>query len=146
MNTMRFAMITGLVFLAVGLLGFFPGLISPPPMGAPDLAVESGYGYLLGLFPVNVLHDLVHIAVGLWGLIAYRSVTGSMVFARGLAVFYGILAVMGLFPVLNTTFGLIPIFSHDVWLHAGTAAIAAYFGFSGTAEAVPIERLSRRAS
>ena len=148
MNTMRFAMIMGLVFLAVGLLGFFPGLISHPPMAAPDLAVEAGYGYLLGLFPVNILHNLVHITVGLWGIIAYRSLTGSMAFARGLAVFYGTLAVMGLFPVLNTTFGLIPIFSHDVWLHAGTAALAAYFGFSGTAEAeaVPIERLSRRAS
>ena len=146
MNTMRFAMIMGLVFLAVGLLGFFPGLISHPTMAAPDLAVEAGYGYLLGLFPVNILHNLVHITVGLWGIIAYRSLTGSMAFARGLAVFYGTLAVMGLFPVLNTTFGLIPIFSHDVWLHAGTAALAAYFGFSGTAEAVPIERLSRRAS
>lgn len=36
---------------------------------------------------------------------------------------------MGLPPVLNTVFGLIPIFGHDVWLHALTALIAAYFGF-----------------
>jgi hypothetical protein len=26
-------------------------------------------------------------------------------------------------------FGLTPLFSHDVWLHAVTAAIAAYFGW-----------------
>jgi hypothetical protein len=26
-------------------------------------------------------------------------------------------------------FGLTPLFSHDVWLHAGTAVIAAYFGW-----------------
>ena len=50
-------------------------------------------------------------------------------FARGLTVVYGVLAVMGLIPVLNTTFGLIPIFGHDVWLHAGTAILAAYFGW-----------------
>jgi hypothetical protein len=30
---------------------------------------------------------------------------------------------------LHTLFGLTPLFSHDVWLHAGTAVIAAYFGW-----------------
>ncbi len=34
---------------------------------------------------------------------------------------------MGLIPVLNTSFGLIPIFGHDVWLHALFALAAAYF-------------------
>lgn len=146
MNTTRFAMILGIVYLAAGLLGFFPGAVSPPPTGVPDLAVQSGYGYLLGLFPINVLHNFVHIAVGLWGLSASRSMGGAIAFSRGLAVFYGLLAVMGLLPVLNTTFGLIPIFSHDIWLHAGTAALAAYFGFSGRTEAITAERMTRRAS
>jgi hypothetical protein len=45
----------------------------------------------------------------------------------GLMIFYGTLAVMGLIPVLNTSFGLIPILGHDVWLHALTALAAAYF-------------------
>jgi hypothetical protein len=35
----------------------------------------------------------------------------------------------GLFPAIQSTLGLIPIFGNDVWLHALTAAIAAYFGF-----------------
>jgi hypothetical protein len=34
------------------------------------------------------------------------------------AVVYGILTVMGLIPALDTTFGLIPLYGHDVWLHA----------------------------
>jgi hypothetical protein len=67
-------------------------------------------------------------------------------FARGLAIFYAALTIMGLIPVLNTTFGLIPIFSHDIWLHAVTAGVAAYFGFTGHSEAIPVERISRRAS
>ena len=45
------------------------------------------------------------------------------------AVFYGILAVMGLIPQLGTTFGMIPVSGHDVWLHALTAIAAAYFGW-----------------
>src|SRR5688572_3796455 len=125
-----FAIAAGLVYLLVGLMGFVPGLNREGPPDAPDLAVDSFYGYLMGLFPVNLLHNLVHLAIGAWGLWGYANgIPGSRAFARGLAVVYGILAVMGLIPVLNTTFGLIPIFGHDVWLHAGTAALAAYFGW-----------------
>lgn len=124
-----FALVLGVVYLAVGILGFFPAALQPPGPAAPSLVVDTGYGRLLGLFPVNVLHNLVHLGVGLWGLLAYRSLGGSVGFARGLAVFYGLLAIMGLIATLNTTFGLIPIFGHDVWLHALTALAAAYFGF-----------------
>ena len=124
-----FALILGIVYLIVGVLGFFPAALQPLGPAAPNLAVDAGYGRLLGLFPVNILHNVVHLGVGLWGLLAYRSLGGSIGFARGLAIFYGLLAVMGLIGSLNTTFGLIPIFGHDVWLHAGTALVAAYFGF-----------------
>jgi hypothetical protein len=71
----------------------------------------------------------VHLAVGVWGILSYPSYVRSRNYARGLAIFYGVLAIMGLLPVLNTMFGLVPIFGNNVWLHALTAAIAAYFGF-----------------
>ena len=93
---------------------------------------ETGYGYLLGLFPVNVLHNLVHLVIGVLGMLAAGRAYNAVVYSRGLAVFYGLLAVMGLFPVLYTTFGLIPIFGNDVWLHGLTAAAAAYFGWSAS--------------
>lgn len=125
-----FAIAAGLVYVLIGLLGFVPGINVPGPPDAPDIAVDNFYGYLLGLFPVNILHNLVHLAIGAWGIWAYtKGIPGSRMFARGLAVVYGLLAVMGLIPVLNTTFGLIPIYGHDVWLHAGTALLAAYFGW-----------------
>ena len=130
MTARSFALAAGLAYMLVGALGFLPGITQPPPAGAPDLAVDSGYGYLLGLFPINLLHNLVHLAVGIVGLAAYRSRGGARAFARGLAVFYGLLAVMGVIPGLNTTLGLIPIFGHDIWLHALTALLAAYFGFA----------------
>jgi hypothetical protein len=37
--------------------------------------------------------------------------------------------VLGLIPATSTTFGLVPIYGNDVWLHAGLAVVAAYFGF-----------------
>ena len=148
MTTQHFAMIMGIVYVLVGILGIIPGVTTPPAVGAPDLVVNTGYGYVLGLFPVNILHNFVHLGIGIWGLSAYRSMMGAKGFAQGLAIFYGVLAVMGLIPVLNTTFGLIPIFGHDIWLHAVTAAAAAYFGYAVAPAAMPMEkeRISRRAS
>jgi hypothetical protein len=131
MNVRYFAMGIGVIYVIAGLLGFLPAAVTAPPSGAPDVAVTSGYGYLLGLFPVNVLHNLIHVAIGIWGIWAYSTYRDARNFSRGLAMFYGVLTVMGLFPVLNTTFGLIPIFGHDVWLHALTAMVAGYYGWSG---------------
>ena len=125
-----FAIAAGIVYALVGLLGFVPGLNAERPPEAPDLAIESFYGYLLGLFPVNLLHNLVHLAIGAWGIVAYsRGIPGARAFARGLAIVYGVLTILGLIPGLNTLFGLVPLHGHDVWLHAVTAAAAAYFGW-----------------
>lgn len=129
MNARTIALIFGIVFTAVGLLGFVPAATHAPPPGAPELTVDSGYGYLLGLFPVNVLHNVVHLLFGIWGLVAYRRFTGSRLYLRSVAVIYGVLVVFGLIPLLNTTFGLLPIFGHDVWLHLALAVVAAIFGW-----------------
>jgi hypothetical protein len=128
MSVRTFAIVFGVIYLAVGILGFVPALRSMPAE-APDLTVTAGYGYLLGLFPINVLHNLVHILIGIWGIVAYRTFPSARVYARGLAIIYGVLTVFGLIPGLNTLFGLTPLFGHDIWLHAATAIIAAYFGW-----------------
>lgn len=129
MTTRYFALVLGIVYLLVGILGFLPFALEAPPAGAPDLSVDALYGYLLGLFPVNVLHTIVHLLVGAWGILAYRDYDASKTFAQVIAVVFGLLTIMGLIPGLNTTFGLIPLFSHDIWLHALTTLAAAYFGF-----------------
>lgn len=127
MNIRTFTLSIGLAYCLAGVLGFFPGLLTAPPQDAPTLSTP--YGLLFGLFPVNSLHNIVHLGLGVWGLLIYKDVTASRVYARSLAVLYGVLAVFGLIPTLNTTFGLIPLFGHDVWLHLLTALAAAYFGF-----------------
>ena len=132
MKTSTFALIFGIAYLAAGVLGMIPAALQPPPADAPATTFTVLYGYLLGLFPVNVLHSAVHLVIGAWGIAAWSGSVSALGYARSLAVLYGLLAVMGLVPGLNTVFGLIPIHSHDVWLHAGSAAIAAYFGWRST--------------
>ena len=129
MSIRYFALAYGIVFLLVGIAGFIPGLVAPPEPATAEVAAETGFGRLFGLFPINIWHNLVHVAFGIWGLAAYRSLSGARLYARGVAVIYAVLAVMGLIPVLNTTFGLIPLYGHDIWLHILLAAVAAYFGF-----------------
>jgi uncharacterized protein DUF4383 len=129
MSTRTFALILGIAYLGAGLLGLIPAALIPPPADAPPTHFTLLYGYLLGLFPVNLLHSAVHLAIGAWGLMAWRGGASAKVFARSLAIFYGALAVMGLIPGMSTLFGMLPMHGHDVWLHAATAAAAAYFGW-----------------
>jgi hypothetical protein len=140
MTVRTFALIAGIAYLAVGALGFVPQLLTPPPPGAPSLGITAFYGYLLGLFPVNFMHNLVHLATGAWGIAASRTTGGARAYSKAVAVIYGVLTIMGTIPVLNTMFGLAPIHGHDVWLHAVTALIAAYFGWVARAASIPDAR------
>lgn len=105
----RVAQIFGIVFLLIGVLGFVAtGMSMDANM---DTAPK-----LLGMFPVNALHNLVHIVFGIWGLMAARSLAGATQFARVGGGIYLVLAILGF--VAPTTFGLIPIGGNDIWLHA----------------------------
>lgn len=129
-----FALAFGIVFLLIGIAGFVPGFVTGPQPATDAPADAEMAGNLFGLFPVNPLHNIVHIVFGIWGIVAYRSLSGARLYARVVAVVYAILAVMGLIPMLQTLFGLVPLYGHDVWLHALLAVIAAYFGWGARAE------------
>ena len=129
MSTRTFALIFGIVFLLVGLAGFVPGLLQPMHPQHGELAVDSFSGQLLGLFPVNILHNIVHILFGVWGLLAYKSLSASKGYAKGVAIIYAVLTIAGFIPTLDTMFGLVPLYGNDIWLHALLAAVAAYFGW-----------------
>lgn len=105
----RVAMVFGIVFLLVGILGF----VSP---GGMSMGADPTPAMLLGLFPVNMLHNVVHLLFGVWGLVASRSFAGAKLYAQVGGVVYLVLALCGLF--IPTTFGLIPIGGNDIWLHA----------------------------
>ena len=127
MRVETFALFFGIAYVSAGLLGLNPATLMPPPADAPPIQFTSFYGYVLGLFPSNLLLSVIHIASGAWGIMAWRRVASPRVFARSLAVLYGALALMGLIPQVRTLFGMLPLHGADVWLHAGTAAVAAYF-------------------
>ena len=125
MSTRTAALVFGIVFAVIGVLGFMP---SPPPPDAPALTMEHGHGMILGMFPTNTGHNVVHLLFALLGIAAWAG-GWSRTYFQVLAVSYGLLTVLGLIPATQTTFGLIPIWGNDVFLHGAVAVAAAYFGF-----------------
>ena len=115
------ALVFGAVFVLVGLAGF---LVSG---GHP--AVGTSGGALLGLFQVNVLHNLVHLAIGvvmiafaLRGDVAARNVN------RAVGVLYLALFVIGLFLV-GTELNLVALNGQDNILHLVLGVVLAGIGF-----------------
>jgi hypothetical protein len=142
-----FALVSGLLYMALGILGMLSSLLIGAPADAPAPAITMSYGYLFGLFAVNAVLNGVHFLLGFWGLVAWSGALSAVNYARSLAVASAALALMGLTPGLKTAFGLAPLYGHDVWLHALTAIAAAYFGFrtaarsvAATLQEVPAER------
>jgi hypothetical protein len=132
MNTRTFAMIFGVVFLIIGVGGFIPGLTLMDHSGHAadaEVTMRSFFGYELGLFPVNLLHNIVHLLFGVWGLVAAKSLGASRGYFRVVAIAYALFVIMGLIPGLRTTFGLIPLYGGDIALHAVLALGGVYFGW-----------------
>jgi len=121
-----------LVAILLGLIGFgalVPGFAHSPPMDAPALMVSEGYGFVLGLFPVNVLDSLLYLGFALFGFLVWDRLASPVTFARATTVCFAVLTVMGLIEPASTGFGLLPVFGMDVLLHAGLSISGAIFGF-----------------
>ena len=130
MKAPTLARILGIAFLLAGIAGFIPFAVRPyDPSSDPFIQLGANYGLLAGLFPVNALHDGIHVIFGLWGLIASFSFKGAVRYCRTVAVIYLVLVVFGAIPLTNTAFGAVPIYGWDVLLHLLIAVLALYGGF-----------------
>jgi hypothetical protein len=108
------------VFLLVGILGFVPGITTN--FGEMSFAGHHSGAMLLGVFQVSVLHNLVHLAFGVVGLILARTVAGARGFLIGGGIVYAILWIYGLLINKATAANFIPVNSADDWLHFVLAA------------------------
>lgn len=117
----RAAQIFGWAFVLIAVLGFFTS------MGSMEADMELA-PRVLGLFPVNLLHNLIHLAFGVWGIMAARGFDSARTYARVTGVAYLGLVLLGL--VAPELFGLVPIGGHDIWLHALIGLPLAYLGFT----------------
>jgi hypothetical protein len=115
------ALLFGAIYLAAGVLGFLPFLGG---------SVTMTNSKLLGLFNINLLHNLVHIVIGIAGLAAAASLANSRRFCQVVGLILMLLGVIGVF--VANPLGLLYIGGLDIALHLVSGAILAYFGFAAT--------------
>jgi hypothetical protein len=103
----------GIVYVAVGILGFVPGIV-------------TAGGLLLGIFAVNTVHNIAHLAAGallVWGgLNVANTITANRVMA---VVFLALFVASFIAPVVEQ----LPLNAADSVLHLASAAVCAYIGF-----------------
>jgi Domain of unknown function (DUF4383) len=125
MNTtiQKLAAVFGVVFILVAIVGFIaPGGMAMQPTD-PATAAKA-----LGVFPVNLLHNIVHLLFGLWGLAVSRSWAGSKSYFTTAGIIYALLTVIAF--VSPTGFGLVPLGGSDIGLHAVLAIVMLAIGFT----------------
>lgn len=117
------AIVFGVVFILVGILGFIPSV--------------SPHEHLLGIFHVNAAHNVVHLLSGAVAVVSGMcSTRAAQIFFRVFGFIYGLVAVIGFFVGDQPIFGLISNNMADVWLHLGIAVSSLFLGF-GVRDAAP---------
>jgi hypothetical protein len=113
MTAKNAAMIIGIVFLIVGVLGYIPNPIVGPA----------------GIFLTNPLHNIVHIASGIVLLIGVYTSFGASLALKIVGVVYGLVAVCGFFMVMDGMMMGVAINEADKWLHVALAIVILAAGF-----------------
>lgn len=110
------ALLFGVVFLVVGVLGFVPA-------AAPNQM-------LLGVFHVNAAHNLVHLLSGVLAVWAgWSSSAYARLYFRLFGLVYALVAVLGFFAANGMVLGMISNNMADTALHALIALVALALGF-----------------
>ena len=129
--TQNLALLVGVVFLAVGVLGFIPGITS----NYSDLsfAGHNSEAKLLGIFQVSILHNIVHLLFGVAGVALARSLSGAKTYLVGGGVVYLALFVYGLVVDQGSSANFVPVNNADNVLHLGLGIGMIALGVIGTA-------------
>jgi hypothetical protein len=108
------ALAFGAIYLLVGIVGFFV-------TGFDHFADNSQHEMLL-FFMVNPLHNIVHILVGVAGLVLGRTLAGARTYGWLLAVAYGAVSIYGLIAV-GKDWDFLNINGPDNALHIATTLV-----------------------
>ncbi|GAA4046234.1 DUF4383 domain-containing protein [Agromyces indicus] len=109
------ALIVGIVFLVVGILGFIPGITTN--VDQMQFAGHESEALLMGIFQVSILHNIVHLLFGVVGLLLARTYSGSKNFLIWGGAVYALLWLYGLLVAEDSAANFVPMNDADDWLH-----------------------------
>jgi hypothetical protein len=132
------ALLAGIVFLAVGILGFVPGITTH--YGDLSFAGHDSGAKLLGIFQVSILHNIVHLLFGLVGIAMARTWEGARTFLIGGGVIYLVLFGYGLLAHGDSGANFVPVNSADNVLHLALGVVMIALGYLLGREPIPTDR------
>jgi hypothetical protein len=109
------ALLVGAVFVIVGIAGFIPGITTN--VGDMKFAGHESPSELLGLFQVSILHNIVHLAIGIIGLVAAATWEGARLYLVGGGAIYLALAIYGWIVERTSDANFVPMNNADNVLH-----------------------------
>lgn len=113
----RAALVVAAVFGIAGVAGFIPGVTTN--YDAMEFAGHESGAELLGLFDVSILHNLVHLAFAVVGVVLARTANGARAFLFGGGIIYVLLTIYGAVVDRHETANFVPLDAADDWLHLG---------------------------
>lgn len=115
------ALIFGIIYTLVGIVGFIPQLGGTFGMGPSTL---------FNTFTINAIHNVVHLVIGIGALMVSGSEEKAAPFLRAFGYILILIAIVGFF--WKNPFNILPIGGPDVWLHLVTGLIFVWAGMSST--------------
>lgn len=116
------ALVVGVAYLVVGIAGF-------AVTGFDGFAEHDHHQTLLG-FAVNPLHNIVHLIIGLAGVLMWSKPRTARIYGWILAIGYGATLVYGLFAVSDESINVLNINGADNILHGVSTVLGLLIALS----------------
>ena len=130
--TRTFTLVVGIVFLVAGVLGFIPGITVDHVLGFIP-GNTGGHEYLLGIFAVDTVHNLINLVIGVLGIAAYFW-DQTRLYCQGLGIVCLVIGILGFIPALvfgnGMLLGLFHVNLADNVVYLIVGLVSAYLGFA----------------
>lgn len=127
------ALIMAAAFLAVAIAGFIPGLTTH--LDQLQWYGDQSHAELLGIFGISIVNNLLHLILGVAGLILLRTFAGARAYLIG-----GGLIFLGLWLyslLSNVPDKAMPLNNADNWLHLSVGVVMIVLGLTLAGSKVP---------
>ena len=130
--------IISITYIVLGILGFLP-------LDAINPLHHEGVGarYLFNLVAINILHNFIHLAIGVTGIWAARRLEWAQLWGKVIGVTLLVIFVVGMaqaaaegYPIDQILLGLVVLNSPGHTLHLATGLIALYLGLASSRTAI----------
>ena len=130
--TCTFALVAGVVFLLAGVLGFIPGVTVHHVLGSMP-GMTGGHDYLLGIFAVDTVRNLINVVIGVLGIAAYYG-DRTRLYCQALGIVCLLIGILGFIPALvygnGMLLGLFHVNLADNVVYLVVGVVAAFLGFT----------------